>query len=471
MSASPSFNCPWCGAPVSGPPGATFACPYCRANVTAPHPGLGAVPGRPPQPMPMHGSEADALFTADVDALVCTFAGGRFLLVGAHAPPGQPSRLRAVDPIQKAVVWEALQGEAWLAGLEASHIKALGPNVYVAHKRALHAFDPLTGARRWGAQLADKVDAGYDRAAGLAVVDPFPPGGRGAILVRTIDNGLHAFDRDTGQPLWSRSFGDKRFDMTAVEGQGAVVVRHGWPFVRVDVMNPAYAQPIASHPVRGDWSTDLGVARVSGRSVVTVVESYGADADQEGVLCFDAVTGQLHFFEQVDDLEDDDVSACAMGALVYAPTDDGGIWVGPRGRALPCPVPGHSVVSMLPAGPTLAVLCKKSQGTETRRVVGLDPATLGFRFDCGEAGSEPSDDWDEQMVTDGYSIVFVASPTDDDDACELRSVDSTSGRLLFRHPVGAWRGHAFLGGHVVAWSAEAMWVLAPANGKVVAQYP
>ncbi len=475
MSASPTFPCPWCGAPITGAsPGATFQCPYCKANVTAPLVGQGPTPGAN---MHMHGfapaaPSTPSLFTGDVESLVCAFVEGRgFLLVGPHAPGGQPSRLRAVDMTSKQVAWEAFEGQTWLSDLEATQMLVQGKNLYVCHKRSLYVLDVRTGERRWAVQLPDAVDTGYDRFQGPHVVDPFAETGRGAILVRTVDNGLHAFDRDSGQALWSRSFGDKSFEMAPVSGQGAVIVRYGAPFVKIDIVNPAYAQPIASLPQRGDWSTDLGLTRVWGRSVVSVVESYGSEADQEGVLCLDGVTGQVHFFEEVEDLEDDDVAACAMGQRVFAPTDDGGMWVGPRGRAMPCPVPNHRIAAFVPAGPTLFLLCKKAQGTAVRRVVGIDPTSLAFRFDCGEAGAEPDDDTEHQLITDGYSVVFVASTHDDASQCELRSVDTTSGRMLWSKPIGTWRGHFFVGGHVVAWSYESVQVFAPSNGAVVAKYP
>jgi hypothetical protein len=59
------------------------------------------------------------------------------------------------------------------------------------------------------------------------------------------------------------------FELTAV-GHGACLVRYGAPYVKLDVVNPAYPQPIASLG-HDDWSTDLGMCRLSGRTVVTPV--------------------------------------------------------------------------------------------------------------------------------------------------------------------------------------------------------
>lgn len=470
MSASPTFNCPFCGAPISGAsPGATFACPYCRAKVVAPHAAMHAHGyGAGGVAAPQHHAPASGPFSGGVGSVVVAFDPQiGFLAVGPHEPHGEPPRIRAWDLVQGRVAWEALAGQSWTAELGLGSLKIIGRNVYVGHKRQLLCFDLLTGNRKWGSPLSDAIDGDHLPEGGLHVVDPFPQGGRGAILVRAIDNGLYAFDRDSGQPLWNRSFGDKSFTLEAVEGQGAVLVRYGEPFVKADVVNPAYAQPIASLG-HGDWSTDLGRCKVTGRTVVTCVESYGPESDQEGLLVFDAVTGQTHVFEELGDL-DDDVLPASMGHRVYAAIAGGtGVYVGPRGHTLPCPVPNHVVVAFAAAGPTLVLLLKKAMGTEVRRIVGVDPSTLAFRFDAGEAGTEPDDDWDRQLASDGWSLVFVATPDDDLDRSELRSIDTTTGRTRWSRPIGRWRAHAFLGGHLVAWSDEKIEVLAPANGQVVA---
>lgn len=123
---------------------------------------------------------------------------------------------------------------------------------------------------------------------------------------------------------------------------------------------------------------------------------------------------------------------------------------------------------MCPAGPTLVLLLRKSHGTPVRRIVGIDPNTLQFRFDAGEAGSEPEDDWEGQLATDGYSLVFVATPNDDMSSCELRSIDTSTGRMLWSRPVGSWKAHRFLGGQLVVWTDEKIEALAPQNGQVLA---
>jgi hypothetical protein len=445
-----THRCTFCGGPVTGPAGGVGECAYCHARV--PIGGAGPMSAPISAPKTFSGGPMSTALAWDAQL--------GFVAVGGHAPMGEPPRLRAWDLAGKRVLWETLQGQTWLDGLRSNALRIIDRTVYVANERQLVALDLASGARKWGAPLSDSVDGTNEPGGGLSVADPFPPGGRGAILVRTIDNTLAAFDRDTGQPLWSRSFADKRFDLEAASGMSVCLVRYGFPYVKVDIVNPAYAQPIASIG-HDHWSTDLGLARLSGRTVVTAVDDMGSDGDEDGLLGFDAVTGQRLFFDRVDDLDQDDVVPCAMGSRIFARAGDG-MYVGPAGRTIPSPVPNHAPVAFCPAGPTLGVLLVKSQGTPVRRVIGLDPATLGFRFDAGEAGTEPDGNFSEQIRSDGWSLVFVAGS-------DLRSVDTSTGRMLWSRAVGRWRGHRFIGGALVAWSDEKIDILAPPTGQPVAQ--
>lgn len=468
---SPTFHCSFCGAPITGSsPGATFTCPYCQSKVVAP---LGGPAGGPVSSArgwddapardagPFSGGGATVAITIDPQR-------GPIAL-GAHAPHGQPPCLRAWDLKNKRALWEELKGQSWVERVDREGLAVRGHNVYVANKRQLLCLDLASGARRWVASLSDTpVGADYG-PRGLMIADPFPPpphGQRGAILVPTIDHQLFAFDRDSGQALWQRSFGDKEVEVEPVATLGACVVRYGSSYVKVDIVNPAFPQPIASLG-HDHWSTDLGRATLFGRTVLTVVDDMGADGDTDGLFCFDAVSGQAHFFDAIDDLETD-VTPAAMGSRAFAATSSGeGLYVGPRGRVVPPPVPNHTIAALVPAGPTLVLLLRKAHGTPVRRVVGIDPATLAFRFDAGEAGSEPDDDFDDQIASDGYSAVFVASPNDDEDECELRSIDTTSGRRLWSRPVGRWEAHRFVGGQLVVWANGGVEVLSPQNGQVV----
>lgn len=477
--STPTFQCTFCGAPINGAaPGQTVTCMYCRANVRAPMP-----PGYGPSSRRSgaDGAEWDDDDDDEDDAGgLGPFANGIYgvaatydaelglVVVGAHVPAGAPAVLRAIEVKSGRVLWDALAGQKWVERVREEHLAIIGKNVYVANKRQLVCLDLVRGTQKWVATLSDEAAVVYTPTERLAVADPFPPGQRGAILVPTVDNHLFAFDRDSGQALWSRTFGDKSIEaVTPVEGLGACLVAYGAPYVKVDVVNPAYPQPIASLG-HDHWSTDLGLARLSGRTVVTVADDMGGDGDDDGLLCFDAVTGQRHFFDPHDDLECDDVNAVAMGQRVFAATSGGeGLYIGPRGRTLPVPIPNHAIATMIAAGPTLVLLLRKARGTSVRRIVGLDPNTGAFRFDAGEAGDQPDDEWERQIATDGHSVVFVAS--EDLDDCELRSIDTSTGRPLWRKNVGAWRAHRFVGGVLLVWSDSAIVALAPSSGAVLAE--
>jgi hypothetical protein len=478
MMHTPTFPCPWCGAPVTGSaPGATFACPYCQAKVTAPYPGAHAQgptslrPSVPPaQQSPTSGGSAAAgPFTAGVDDLCLAHdARSGFTLVGAYAPDGQPPRLRAWSLQQKRQQWESQQGLAWVANVGGAAMNAAGPNVYVANARSLLALSLATGDKRWAAQLPDKVARGGDGRA--CVVDAFAPEGRGAVVVRTVDNVLAAFDRDTGQPLWSRPYkGD--FSLAPVEGLGVVTARHNFPYVRFDIFNPGYPNLIASLGADQHWSCDFDRSDVVGRTLLCHVEDFGPDDDQDGVMLVDAPTGRVHFFMQVEDLAGD-VRGAVMGNIVFCAVNDGeGMWVGPQGRVVGSPVPSHAIASLCAGGPSLFVLLKKAQGTPVRRLVGLDPISLAFRFDCGEQGAEPSDDWEEQIATNGFVVVVVATPEDDLDGAELRAYDTTTGRLAWRRPARGWRRHHFQGGWLVSVTRAGLEILDPRSGQPTAAYP
>jgi hypothetical protein len=102
--------------------------------------------------------------------------------------------------------------------------------------------------------------AGDDRD-GTSIADPFAPGRRGAILVPTVDNTLFAFDRDSGQMLWQRSFGEHEVEVQPVpgapscgRGRRLVTVRHAFvggvvvmrKYDGIEVFSPQNGQMIAA---------------------------------------------------------------------------------------------------------------------------------------------------------------------------------------------------------------------------------
>jgi hypothetical protein len=435
--------CAFCGAPVTG---SESQCRYCHAKL--------ATGGSSYDDDDDEGSASILDNTPEVafDPQV------GFVAIAGFAPSGEPARIRAWDLKGNRALWESQHGQKWVEEISDDEIWIHGRNVYLAKKRQIVVLDLVSGAQKWVASLSDTP---------VDVADPFPPVGRGAILVATSDHRLFSFDRDSGQPLWNRGF-EHGIELQAVAGHCTCLVRLAATYVKAEIVNPAYPQPIAKLG-HDHWSTDLGICRVTGRSVVTVAEDMGSEGDDDGILGFDAVTGQRHFFDRVEGLEESDLAPCAMGPRVFAATDDlDGIYVGPHGRVMPVPIPHHEVVAFSAAGPTLVMLLKKTHGSEIRRVIGIDPQSLAFRFDAGEAGEEPSsDDWERQLATDGYSLVYVA--TDDDENWELRSIDTTTGRRLWTHRLSNhWLDHRFVGGHVVVRTYDGVEVLSSQNGQPIA---
>jgi outer membrane protein assembly factor BamB len=505
MTESPSFACPWCGGIISHQePGGTFACPYCKAKVTAPYAGQAPI-------APAAGDGADAGAGArihlgpgvQIHGNVQVTAGGGlvitrkrvegellscsageiaigyhadigFALIGKYTPEGQPPRLRAIDAVNKRVAWEALSGQSWIEDLSSDAIGVHGRNVYIANNRSLVVLDLFTGTQRWATQLADKVETSYERdeLRGPAIIDPFPADGRGAVMVLTVDHQLSAFDRDTGHPLWQRPFEGRRDKLRAILGQ-SVVAAHVAEGGSLEILNPGYAAPVATVGVRDGFAV-RGISLDSGMIVANVGKQLGDDEEEKGVAVIDPSSGRVVGYEKVEDLGggvsfDESVAIVGWGRI-FAMVDNGkSIQTG--GHVVAAPLQDHKALALAIAGPTLFVLLEKTKGTSVRRLVGLDPQTLAMRFDLGELGTEPDDHTPVQLQSDGYSLVYVASPKDDDDDCELRACDTTSGRLLWRRPVGEWYGHSFIGGYLVYFSRREMAVLRPDNGEVLAQYP
>jgi outer membrane protein assembly factor BamB len=500
MTDSPSFACPWCGGIISHQEqGATFACPYCKAKVTAPWAGEAPVveggdggAGARIQLGPGVQINGNVQVTAGGGLVITrkrvegelfsSYAGDLaigydpnigFALIGRYTPDGQPPRLRAVDIVNKRVAWEALLGQSWLEDLSSDAVGVHGRSVYIANNRSLVVLDLFTGVQRWATQLPDKVDTTYDHNEfrGPAIIDPFPSEGRGAILVLTVDHQLSAFDRDTGQPLWQRPFEGQREHLRAIHGQ-SIIAGYVSATNSLEIINPGYTAPVATLGARDGF--DVRAIAVEAGMVVAKVDKKRGDDDEEGIAVIDPQSGRVVGYEKAEDLGggasfDESVGVIGWGRT-FAMVDSGqSLQTG--GRRVPAPLQDHRAMALKIGGPTLFVLLEKTKGTSTRRLVGLDPQTLAMRFDLGELGTEPDDGEQNQLKTDGYSLVYVASPKDDDDDCELRACDTTSGKLLWRRPVGEWYGHSFLGGYLVYFSRREMAVLRPDNGQVIASYP
>lgn len=517
-----AFPCSNCGARLEGTPGDSITCPYCQARLLVPDmrvvnqlvdemmagiplaqrtadlrsravaqvlAGAGAAVSQrggasaggagaagyvghhghagPSRELSAEPGEATLLLDPQLGPVV----------VGKHEPLGQPPSLRAWDPKNKRVLWEMFKGQTWVTQLDASSFRLHGRTLYVANRRNLVALDLASGHQKWGAQLPDEISR-YDELGEeprLVVEDAFPPNQPGVVLVKTEDNVLSAFDRDSGRPLYQRTFGkdSSEFTLQAVPHGQVALVTYGRPYNKCERINPAYAQPLSVHGLGadGDWSCDLGVCGLYGRSVVTRVESFGPESDQDGALVFDAITGQRYFFEQVDDLEEDILPETMNGRVFFGVDDGQGMWVGPRGATLPSPAQGFKIKAWKACGPTLFVLLVKARGTEVRRVIGLDPNTLAMRFDCGMIGTEPDGLGARTFVTDGQTVAYVTSPQDDMNACEIVAVDAAAGFRLWSKPVGGYRAHELVLGQLLVRSDEKVALFSLRQGEEIGSFP
>jgi DNA-directed RNA polymerase subunit RPC12/RpoP/outer membrane protein assembly factor BamB len=507
MSAT-SFPCSHCGARLDGVPGSAMSCPYCQAKVLAPDMRVvnqladDFLSGLPPEARTPHARGAaiaqilasaggavsssghapggdddeDVVGTTDSVAIALDPQLGP-VVVRVFSPVGVPPVVQAYDVRQKRVLWEAFKGQTWMGNLEAASFRILGRNVYIANKRNLVVLDLASGNQKWGAQLPDEISRvkNIGEEPRLVVEDAFPPNQPGAILVKTEDHVLSAFDRDSGRPLYQRTFGKDSSDFTiqiVPNGQVAAIV-YGFPYNKCEIVNPAYPQPLSRHGEGpdGDWSTDLGACTLFGRTVVTRVESFGPETDQDGALCFDALSGQRHFFVQAEDLEEDIVPETIGGRVFFGANGGEAMWVGPEGRLYPSPAQGFRILAWRACGPTLFVLLVKARGTEVRRVIGLDPGTLAMRFDCGMIGTEPSNLGREVFQSDGQTVVYVASPQDDSSDCELVAVDAAGGFRIWAKPIGDYVSHHIVLGHVLVRSEEKLFVFSLRQGQEIAVYP
>lgn len=381
-----------------------------------------------------------------------------FAVVGAHTSENGAHCIRALDLFNRRVAWEAMHGEIWLSDVGRASLAIRGRNVYITRDRALYALDLSSGKPKWQVDLTSTVAylAGYRDTGGPQIFDPFPSEGRGAILVLCVDDVLVSFDRDTGTELWQRRL-EHPPPVAAVPGAGVVAALVG---SKLEIINPGYQQSVAvigKEFGRVDVERDLLVARTMGA--------------EDGVALVDPHTSRLLLFERVDGISYDRASTTSHGRIFCIVDDGDRIRCVPNGPVVPVLVPGYRAQALKIGGPTLFALLAQTDTARMRRVVALDPATLAIRFDCGEIGSAPSLDEDTQIQTDDHCAVFVTSPTNSDDSCELHAVDVRDGRALWKRPIGEWFAHYFLGGYLAVHTREKVAILRPDDGSSIAEFP
>jgi hypothetical protein len=449
------------GMPMGAPVGAA---PVARDGSTG-TPSVFAYP-RPNEPNLFAEARAnrasrkgDRTFTASCDDLCMTFDPQLgFVLVGVHAPDEGPGCVRAYDVQRGGVLWEALGGQRDLGDLGWEQMAVHGRNAYVSVGRSLHVLDLATGQPKWGAEFSDKLtnESGSRAARGLSVLDPFPAGQRGAVLAIATDYSMYAFDRDSGQALWREVREHGPGDATVIPEVGLLYFRR-----TNELMNPFFQKPV------GKLGGAVERCDVEGRCGILQVENWGW-RDREGISLHDFATGKEIFFEAADTIDDDVPSVMGQGRVFCALEGGAKLFAAPHGKPVEL-LPAFRIHALAMCGPTLFVLLRKEHGTSYRRILGVDPATLGVRFDLGELTTEPNDDWTRQMCSNGQILVLVTSPTNDDDDCALWGVDP-GGRVVWRLAIGEWRRHYFAGGLLVVQSRRSWKLVRPEDGIVVAEY-
>ena len=449
-------HCTSCGTPIPDVVAAAPFCPYCGNPKGA----QSQAPARAPVVIQRAAAatKPPPTFTAPVESLYMTFdPRASYALIGPYAPREEQPRLRAYDVFGKRVAWDTFTSEDAAGGLDYKSIAVRNGNVYVGVGRSFRALDLMTGQQKWGAELTDLLACEADRVLGrgASVVDPAPAGARGPVWTVVVDGSVSAFDRDTGQPLWRETREDLPSRFHPYEAR-LLLLEYSEKVELVDPGTRKVLDTVGPRTRRFD---------LAGRHGLMQVHSWGW-RERDGILVHDFMTKKEALFEAVENVQYD-VQVVAGQNRVFCATDDGAkLFAAPHGKAVEL-MAGLKIRSLVMCGPTLVALLRKEHGTSYRRLLGVDPQTLTLRFDLGEWSPQPTSDWTGQVRSNGYVAVAVTSPTGNERDCELLAVDP-GGRVVWKLPVGYWKWHEFLGGHLVVESSKAWRIVRPDTGQVVA---
>jgi len=421
-----------------------------------------AVPSAPP-------------FSAMASALTVTY-DPQFgpLLVGVHAPPDQPPRLRCYSLQQQAIAWQALKGEGRLG--EVCDLVILGREVFLGHRADLDAFDLVTGAQIWSSRLPDKIDVPLDGAylveAGGGALPP-------VLVVRTTSGAAVSIDRATGQERARRNLGGG-LEASAIEGGQAVVLRYRVKDrYLLEVVNPITLEPIGSmgKSLFGDGSSFLE-ARVEGTFIVARVEQWGL-LSAKGILVLDAATQREVLFLRESNIDPEVSLTFGRGTVCWASSGRSPmIHAAPGGKRAPLPLAGHRVVAMKHVGAALLVALEDMAQPGITRLAVCDPQTLTPRFQGvtlaspGSASRHGRRDATRYALVNGH-ILFVAVIREDGAGSELRAIDGTTGGVLWRlslHDVGPIDFWHMSGPALIVKSHAVIQVVDPGRGVAVARY-
>ncbi len=400
----PSFPCPKCGGalPATMAAGMVIPCPLCQQQIVVPAGGgPTAAQAAAYQAWAMqHGNTAAAmhdqqahrqqtgqpsLFASTSTRVIVEDGAGGLVAVGAQVGADGSWHVRGVDPQTHQVRWEAMHGSHFQTCPEPRSICGRNGRIYIAHQGVLTALDGPTGRALWQARLGARIDLDVDGAP-VAGDETDLREVAGVVIVRTEDDAVSAFDRDTGQGLWRRAInGHPQCDGTHLFIEEE--------FRKLDLVAPRTGQTIARF-----GTTEA--ALTAGALVINAEER--GDDEQDGVALIDAATGQERWFVAADSVTLD-AGVAIVGGEVLVPLNGNhgtellpisaagaapkkGFFArlfggGGSGGGRKLPWPDHDVDALWVVGDALVVDLRDRSGH--RRIAALDPRAMTARHDSG----------------------------------------------------------------------------------------
>ena len=485
------------------PQGMQFPCPYCQAPVVAPG-GLwspeqaaayqqqmmtegAALAAQAANAYEQQHNPGAAHFAAGADTVATLLPSGEMIAMGAQVQADRTWLMKAVDLQTQQTRWEVLHGMPWNVPPSRMQMAVRGASLYIAHHGQLISIDLASGQLRWQMPLPDQVQTNCDLLDSpdeLMLFDLDPRQPQGTIVLATQLGILVAYDRNSGQNLWTSPYGEG-LKISPVEGVGVLlrketefgfVGRDGTPLTR-------WANP------QCEDVCDLG-----GR-IALLLNDLGDDGDTSAVAFHDPTTGQTSAPHLVPDVEFGPDPALVAGKVfcsvcngtpgLYHVVDPQAAPTAPKagffsklfgGKGDPghknLNVGAYRIEHIRAAGPLVVFQLTAFEGGDTDRIVALDAATLALRFDSGVLPEEPSNMSAAHIQVGEGVFVYVTSPTNDDQQCELRAVDTATGAQRWVAPIGAWTHHFIAGDKVIAYGDDqAMQILDLATGTRLAAYP
>lgn len=405
----PSFPCPQCGGalPATMAAGMVVPCPLCQQQIVVPAGGgPSAAQAAAYQAWALqHGNTAAAmhdqqaraqvpgagpsLFASTASVVVVEDGAGGLVAVGAQVGGDGRWHVRGVDPGSRQVRWEAMHGSHFQTCPEVRSMCGRGGRIYVAHQGVLTAIDGPTGRGLWQARLSARIAVDVDGAA-LAgdetdLREVLTAHG-GVVVVKTEDDALSAFDRDSGQALWQR-----RCEGHPQTDGRALFVCAEWH--QYELLDPRSGQAVAR------FEASDGVL-VPG-ALVLAVSDRGPD-DQDGVALVDLATGQERWFVAAESVDLDQGVAIVGGEVLVPINGSAGteiLPVAPTGAApkkgffarlfgggggagtRSLPWSKHNVSALWGHGDAIVIDAKDWDGH--RRIAVVEPRSMTVRHDSG----------------------------------------------------------------------------------------